>query len=527
MKGKINLIPSIADVIFVTLFICLSFAGSGLLLDGDTGFHIRAGEFIIDTFSVPRHDMFRFLSPPLPWTDHEWLSDVIMAFSHRAFGLTGVVIFFCFLIASVYCLLFKVIRTHNGNMISAVIVILLVIASSQMHFLARPHIFSLLLLVVWYYLLDTYQYEDRNHLYFLPPIMLLWVNLHGAFIIGPLLIGVYLFGNIVFSLTSGGAEKQQYKQKARNLALTMFACLILSLINPYSYHILLFPFEISSNKLIMDNVQEFLSPNFHDPLPFKYLLFLLIAIFAISRASLNITEIILVLLFANMALYSKRHIPLFAIIVAPVLIRQIDLILDKGNGRFTRFIKKRSENIASIDACSRGYLWPLGVSLVVVIFFAAGMIEYKFDEKRKPVEAVEFLKRENIPGNMFNKDEFGDYIIYAAWPNYKVFIDGRVEIHGPEGLMDFLKVARIKPGMDEVFKKYDINWIIFSSGSSLSHFLLQSDDWKLIYSDVVANIFIRNTTENQGLIEKYKNTRPVYAGSVRREGKDEDCKRNL
>jgi hypothetical protein len=502
MKGKINLIPSIAGVIFVTLLIRWSFTGERLLVDGDTGFHIRVGQFIIDTLSIPRHDIFSFSSPPVSWTDHEWLSDVIMAFFHGAFGLTGVVIFFCFLIASIY------IRAHNGNnIISAIIIILLVIASSQMHFLARPHIFSLLLLVVWYYLLDTYQYEDRNHLYFLPPIMLLWVNLHGAFILGPLLIGVYLFGNIVFSLTSGGAEKQQYKQKARNLALTMFACLILSLINPYSYHILLFPFEISSNKIILDNIQEFLSPNFHEPLPFKYLLFLLIAILAISRASLNIIEIVLVLLFTNMALYSMRHIPLFAIIVAPVLTRQIDLILDKGDGRFTRFIKKRSENIASIDACSKGYLWPLGVSLAVVIFFATGMIEYKFDEKSKPVEAVEFLKRENIPGNMFNKDEFGDYIIYAAWPEYKVFIDGR--LLPPGKALEFLKVVRIKPGMDEVFKKYDINWIMYSSNSSLSHFLLQSDDWKLIYSDGVANIFVRNTAENQGLIEKYKHTRPV------------------
>jgi hypothetical protein len=506
MRGKINLIPSIADVIFVALLIRFSFAGSGLLRDGDTGFHIRAGEFIIDTLSVPRHDIFSYLSPPAKWTPHEWLSDVIMAFFHGAFGLTGVVIFFCFLIASVYCLLFKVIRTHNGNnIISAIIIILFVIASSQLHFLARPHIFSLLLLVVWYYLLDAYQYDDRNYLYFLPPIMLLWVNLHGAFIIGPLLIGVYLFGNIVFSLTSGDAEKKKCKQKARNLALTMVACLIISLINPYGYHILPFPFEISSNKIILDNVQEFLSPDFHKPLPYKYLFFLLIAIFAISRASLNIIEIVLVLLFTNMALFSMRHIPLFAIIVAPVLTRQIDLILNRGDGRFARFIKKRSENSASIDASSKGHLWPLGVSLVVVIFFAVGMMEYKFDEKRKPVDAVEFLKRENIPGNMFNKDEFGDYIIYAAWPKYKVFIDGR--LLPPEKALEFLKVMRIEPGMDEVFKKYDINWIIFGSGTSLSYFLLQSDDWKLIYSDVVANIFVRNTAENQGLIEKYKNTK--------------------
>jgi hypothetical protein len=516
MKGKINLVPSIADVLFITLFIRLSFAGAGLLADGDTGIHIRAGEFIIDTLSVPRHDIFRFFSPPLPWTDHEWLSKVVMAFLHRAFGLTGVVIFFCFIISSVYYLLFKIIRTSKGNIISATIIVLLVIASSMVHFLARPHIFSLFLLVVWYYLLDAYQYNDRNYLYFFPPVMLLWVNLHGAFILGFALIGVYLFGNILLSMTSEGVERQRCNERAGYLALTMFACLVLSLINPYGYHILLFPFELASNQFLMDHVSEFLSPNFHETvaMPFKYMIFLMIAIFAISRTPLNIIEIALVVLFTNMALYSVRHIPLFAIIAAPVLARQIDLIFKRGDGRLMGFLKKRSERVASIDGLSRGYFWPLIASLVVLIFFATGGIEHKFYGKRRPVDAVEFLKREKIPGNMFNDGEFGDYIIFTAWPKYKVFFDGRSDLLGPEGLEDYIRVIGVKPGLDEVFKKYDINWIIYPRGSPLAHFLLQRDDWKLIYADRVANIFLRNTKENQGLIEKYKNVRVIEAGPV-------------
>ena len=87
--------PSIADAIFLALFlyICL-FVGQGLLIDADTGHHIRAGEYILNTHSVPKADIFSFITPPLPWTNHGWLSEVIMALVHRKFGLTGIVIFF-------------------------------------------------------------------------------------------------------------------------------------------------------------------------------------------------------------------------------------------------------------------------------------------------------------------------------------------------------------------------------------------------------------------------------------------------
>ena len=258
------LIPSIADIIFLSLFLFLSFsAGKGLLNDVDTGYHIRAGEYIIDTLSIPKQDIFSFLSPPLPWTAHEWLSEVIMAIVHRAFGITGVVIFFSLIISLVYYLLFKVIRTINGNIIIAVFIVILVLTASKIHWLARPHIFSLLLMVIWYYFLDTYHYDNRNYLYLLPPMMLLWVNLHGGFIVGFLLIGIYLFGNIVKFITSQGAERDIYKRKVRLLGLTTVACLIISLINPFSYHILLFPFDMVSNKPIMNHVTEFMSPNFH------------------------------------------------------------------------------------------------------------------------------------------------------------------------------------------------------------------------------------------------------------------------
>ena len=335
------LIPSIADIIFISLFLYLSFyAGIGLLNDGDTGYHIRAGEYIIDTVTIPKHDIFSFLTPPLPWTTHEWFSEVIMATLHRAFGLTGITIFFSFLISFIYYLLYRIIKTNKDNIILAVFLVLLVIVSSQIHWLARPHIFSLLFMLIWYYLLDEYQYKQKNYLYLLPPMMLFWVNLHGGFVTGFMLIGIYLFGNIVELIISKGMEKNVLKTRVKQLGLTTVVCLFVSLINPFGYHILLFPFKLVSNKFIMDHVVEFMSPNFHDVMPYKYLLLLTIGIFAVSKIRINIIELLLILMFTNMSLYSVRYILLYSIFAAPILLRHLRPMLEQSNGKFAQFLKK-------------------------------------------------------------------------------------------------------------------------------------------------------------------------------------------
>jgi len=506
------LIPSLADIMFVSLFLILSLsANKGLLNDCDTGYHIRAGEYIIDTLSIPKHDIFSFISPPLPWTAHEWLSEVIMATIHRAAGLTGVAAFFSCIISLVYYLIFKIIRVYNGNILAASFITLLVLATSQIHWLARPHIFSLLLMVVWYYLLDKYQYQHEDYLYLLAPIMLLWVNLHGGFMAGFILIGIYLVGNFVMFITSKDSKKDLHRQKAKKLGLVTVFCFLVCLINPYTYHILLFPFKLASNKVLMDNVLEFMSPNFHKPsvIFFEFFMLLTLGLFALSRIRLNIIELTMVILFTHMSLYSARYIPLFAIIVAPVLIKQAEPMLEQSVGKFISFFKKRASNISTIDASAKGYLWPILAIVLVAALVAKGKIEHSFDEKIKPVAAVEFLEKETLHGNMFDNDEFGDYIIYAAWPQYKVFFDGRSDMYGTDIAKEYLRVVRFKHGWEKIIEKYNITWIIYNANSVFSRFLLQNDDWKLIYADKVANIFLKNIPENQRLIEKYSNVEPV------------------
>lgn len=506
-------VPSIADVLFVVLFLYLSFfVGGRLLDDGDTGWHIKTGEYILDTFSVPKHDIFSFLTPSPSWTNSEWLSEVIMALIHAVSGLSGIVVFFSLLIALVYYLLFKTLRKDETNILFVVCIVLWVMASSMLHWLARPHIFSLLLMVIWYYLLDAFEYRQKNYLYLLPPIMLVWVNLHGGFITGFILLGIYLFGNSVRLFFSKGEDRILYKKKVRPLGLTTFFCLLASLVNPYGYHILLFPFRLVSEKFIMDHIMEFLSPNFHEwgEMPFRYLLLLTVLILAISKKHLNIIEVALVVFFTNMALNGVRFITLFGIVVAPILLRQAELLLKQARGRLVKFLQEKSDNISSVDSRSRGYLWPVAAVLIAVFFSAAGGMEYSFDAEKKPVAAVDFLKKVYLKGNMFNNDEMGDYIIYSAYPQYRVFFDGRTgAVYGEQHLKEYYKVLSFESGWEEIIEKYNMKWIIYYADSPLSRFLMERKDWKLIYADKVANIFVRNIPENQDLIREYGNARPV------------------
>ena len=500
------MIPSLANLLFLALFLSLSLSKGGFLLsDGDTGWHIKAGEFMLDTFSVLKHDIFSFTTPPLYWLNHQWLSEVIMAWINQFFGLTGIVIFFALIISLTYALLLKRIQKDQGNILIAVFIILLAVASSIFHWFARPHIFSLLFLTMSYYLLDFFQYQQVNRLYFFPPMMFFWINMHGGFICGFILIFTYLIGNLLKFITLKDETQALYKQKTKILTLTLMTTFFVSLINPYGVNALINPFTFVSNEFLMNHISEFQSPNFHNPILWPFLVFLLLMIFVTgaSKRNLDIIEILLMIIFGGVALFSQRFITFFCIVAAPVLARNVDWILKRIHNRFVDILRKKSDALCLIDASARGTLWfVVGISIVVSAV-ATDRIAYQFDENKKPVGAVNFLRKVSLEGNMFNDDGFGGYLIYSAFPQYKVFIDSRVDMYGVDRLRDYLSVVYFKPGWEDIVEKYDFRWVIFNADSILSRHLAGRDDWKLIYSDKVANIFVRNIPENREIIKRY------------------------
>lgn len=117
--------------------------------------------------------------------------------------------------------------------------------------------------------------------------------------------------------------------------------------------------------------------------------------------------------------------------------------------------------------------------------------------------ALNFLRVNQIKGNMFNNDEFGDCVIYTSHQQYKVFIDGRLDMYGSDKMREYSRVMGFEPGWESILEKYKMTWIFFDTDSALARFLTVNTDWKLIYSDKVASIFVRNIPMYKTLIEKF------------------------
>lgn len=499
------LLPSIADVFFAAtlLFLSIQTEKARMLGDGDTGYHIRAGEYILRNLSVPKADIFSYITPPIPWTAHEWLSEVIMALLHQTGGLTAVVIAYSFIIAVSIRMFYVYVRRDDNNVILSVVATIVFLILAMVHFLARPHIFSLIILIYWYRLLDDFQYCQKNRLWLLPIIMLLWVNLHGGFVIGLTILGIYIAGNLLLKFTDKVQWELNGKDKFNKLIRIFGFSIIACIVNPIGYKIFLFPVKLLSNKYIMDRVNEFLSPNFHDLQPFKYVLFLLIIIFTYSKKKPNIVEFSLSLLFTSMSLYSVRYIPLFAVIVIPVLLRYIDGNGFSGLPKLKSFVVQRIENFTAIDSSTKGYLWPVLSICFLLVLALNGTAAHSFNPKTQPLAALEFLKENPVSGNMYNNDEFGDFVIYTSSDRYKVFIDGRLDMYGSEQLKEYNKVSGFEQGWEKVLDKYNVTWIFFDTKSALARYLSINQDWNLIYSDKVASIFVKDSPEHQPLIQKF------------------------
>jgi hypothetical protein len=506
-----NLLPSLADVIFLGTLFFLTLSGDERLLgDADTGYHVRAGEFIVNNLQIPQTDIFSYLIPSMPWTLHEWLSEVIMAVVHRQAGLAGIVVLFALMIALNCYLVFGLVLNQRSNILFAVVATILVALASSSNWLARPHIFTFVFFVTWYHLLNNYQYRERNYMFLMPPMMLMWVNLHGGFILGLILLGIYLVGNLANHYYASTNEGARWLKKSRSLALIITGCLLVTLVNPYGYETLLFPIRVVQDKFLMDHIAEYLSPNFHfsSVMPFEIILLTTIGVFAISGGRLDVIELTLMLLFGHMALFSSRHIPLFAVIAGPIVLKQAQISFDHMEGAFISNLKRRIDNIARIDRSTIRYVWPIVGAIIALTLVKSGTIQYDFNPKYVPVKAVEFIRKEYVEGNMFNNDEFGDYIIYAAWPKYKVFIDGRTDMYGAARVKEYLKISQAEAGWEGVAAKYKITWVLHDPSSVLSKVLLEKKDWKLIYSDQIANIFVKAIPEYDEIIKKYGATKP-------------------
>jgi hypothetical protein len=491
--------PSLADLLLASMVGWLFVAGRGwsaLLADGDTGWHIRAGEWIIENRSVPVTDLFSFSRSGAPWFAWEWLSDLLMALVHRTWGLAGVAALAGCLIGLAAIVLFRHMLWRGAHVLVALAVVLLATGASSIHYLARPHIFTLLLLTVSLWLLERDRRAPGPAVWLLVPLSALWINLHGGFFALPATLAVLAAG----ACMEAGLDRRQRSSKwaaARRLAALTAATLGASLLNPYGIGLHRHVANYLASDWIRTAVEEFQSPRFRSEslLHFELLLLSGLLVAGTLLARKRVADALLVIFWAHMALASVRHVPLFVIVSAPLVAVEISRLWEGWISRSSSRSVGRILWTSGADL-SAGFrrlsLWAPALVAAVMILTPADRWPRDFPESRFPAT----LTRNEFPrlsaARVFTSDQWGDYLIYHGWPHQKVFIDGRSDFYGPSLGKDYLRLMEARPGWANLLRKYEIEVALLPREWPLVELLARDPEWRRIREDGLGVLYERS-----------------------------------
>ncbi len=459
------------------------------LEDPDFWWHIKTGELILQNQQIPHFDTYSFTASGSPWIAHEWLSELVLFLLYNAGGIILTTLVFSALILAAFWLSFFRIEDKR-NLYAAGGALLLGAILSTPVLWPRPQIFSILYMSTFLVLLDRYLKTDKiGNLIPLPVIMLFWVNQHGAFIIGLGVLGIFIVGRLVDGLIRILQQKRGFKgfidKPLSTLVLALIACTLVTLVNPNGIRILVYPFQTVNDASLQQFNQEWASPDFHErtwiPLAVMYLS--LIAFGLKSKRSISTTNVILVLVFGFMALSALKHVALFALVAIPVLADQISSVIPftENQPQKDRFVKPFS----------------IVVLLGVVILFVNTLVHLAQKQEitnrdRFPVDAVNYMTENQINGRIFNSYNWGGYMIWNLYPQYKVYVDGRCDMYGAEFVTHYVDIYFAKPGWEESLDKEKIDYVLVEQGTYIAAALQQTNGWQLLYEDEVSVLYTRN-----------------------------------
>jgi hypothetical protein len=488
--------PSLADLLPASLVGWLFVAGNGwpaLLADGDTGWHIRTGEWIIEHRGVPVTDLFSFSRSGAPWFAWEWLSDVLMALVHRSWGLAGVAAMAGCLIALAAVVLFRYMLWRGAHVLVALAVVLLATGASSMHYLARPHIFTLLLLTVSLWLVERDRRDRGRAVWLLVPLSALWINLHGGFFALPATLAVWAAGTCV----EAGLDRRRRSLKwaaARRLAALTAATLGASLLNPYGIGLHRHVAKYLTSDWIRGAVDEFQSPRFRSEslLHFELLLMAALLLAGTLLVRKRVADALLVVFWAHLALSSVRHVPLFVVVNAPLVAVEISRLWEgwrSSPNSVGRILWSVGVDLAA--GFGRFSLWAPVLLAAVMWLTPADRWPRDFPASRFPTDLTRHESSRLTPARVFTSDQWGDYLIYHGWPQQKVFIDGRSDFYGPAIGNEYLRLMEARPGWENLFRKYEIAVALLPRNWPLAELLGKDPAWRKVREDGVGVLYER------------------------------------
>lgn len=496
-------------VLIIFFGFCALFAAQKIT-DPDFWWHLKTGEWIWQHKAIPHTDPFSYTFRGAEWINYEWLFHAVIYPIYKLGGFGGLIIFVIIIVLLTFVILFFACReVDGGNRWLSITILFVALLVAWGRFSIRPQIISFLLLALYLYLLILYRDEritTRQLILFLIPAHIVWVNVHGSFLLGIFLAGAYALGRFLpLALSHHRDLKPVFQDK--KLQGLLFLCLLLilaSFFNPYTYRVFLIPIKTAVAEEALGSIAEWTPVDIRalglfviEPTMWYRALFLVGAISFLIRLD-NLKKIEHVVIFAFFSYMAFKHIRFctdFAIATTPIIIK----------------------NLTQFQWRMRRWQWIFFLPLLVTIVFSAKAMMVLISEERiglgvwtnYPATAVNFLKEHNVRGNIFNDYNFGGYLIWHLWPDISVYIDGRTPTIYDQ---DFLWLDGMAQQKKEVWKnvadQYGIDIVLMHDErdkgyASLFYWLDEDENWTLVAFDDVSNLYIKRGTKFDELIKQY------------------------
>jgi hypothetical protein len=471
----------------------------------DFWWHLKLGQVIATTGAIPRTDAFSFTAAGKPFIAQNWLTELIYYETYRLGGFPLIASLNALVALAGFLLIYRLCLRATSSL--AVAVGVGSVGAFGIVGTIRPQTMSFLLFAAYYYILSSYRSRHVDRLWLLPVLMVLWVNLHGAFALGLVLMVLFMWGESLRRLAVPSATGVLTGREFRKVVVVFILSALATLLNPEGLGIYDYVRSVMADTASQRLVAEWQPPRINELsgiLLFYVPFFAAILAFAYSRRRPDWTEMTLFLAFAAFGLTALRNGAWFAMITYPLLARYLSFVdfsalrairRFRVMDRLASFMKSDDDEELSYSPMNLFVATVAGLVLILQSpWVQAGVFHNSLIQRGTPVAAVEFISEHHLTGNIFHPQIFGDYLIWRLWPAQRSFFDGRVHIFGEEFVREYQRAFR-DSHWEELLARWNIRYLLLSksAGERDSREMIQSarasGHWKVLYEDEDAVLF--------------------------------------
>ncbi|MGA2457271.1 MAG: hypothetical protein ABSF85_06870 [Terriglobales bacterium] len=464
-------------------------------VDPDLWWHLRTGQWIVETGHVPHSDPFSFTRAGHAWVSHEWLSEVLFYELWKHAGAAALIVFSAIITTAGFMLLY--LRCPGKAHWAAAATVVGALASAP-SWGVRPQMFTFTLASLLLWLLEAGTKlnggtkKNRPHLLlWIPPLFLLWLNLHAGFALAPALLLAYGIGLIV-ETALGDTPWQDARPILVRVLLVLLACLALVPLNPSGAQLYRYPFDTLRSPAMRSVIVEWFSPDFHEWLyrPFLLVWLLLLTALASSRSRPKGRVLVPLLLTSFAALDAVRHIPIFVLLAIPVIAAALP------PAPASQAVAQRHPISSRFRPLFYGAVLVLMAVLALVKWVTLARNQAAREAEQFPEKAVAFLRGSDQPRKIFVYYDWGGYAIWKLYPEYRVFVDGRADLYGAELrsedlLRQFQTAVQLRTGWRDVLDNWEVEAALVPPSCALAQALLLDPNWHAAFRDSKAIILVR------------------------------------